>query len=69
MFQVKDCYNLQEPKECQSSMNSYCLSVTNAEENEVAVSPCVRSDGSVHLLVEKLNESSSYMFTITLKTK
>ena len=35
-------------------MNTYCLSVTSAEGNEIAMFPCVRSDGrSVHLLVEK----------------
>ena len=46
-------------------MNSYCLKVTNAEGNEVAMSLCVRSDDRhVHLLVEDLNESSSYNFTI-----
>ena len=46
-------------------MNSYCVKVTNAEGNKVAKSPCVRSDDRhVHLLVEELNESSSYNFTI-----
>ena len=46
-------------------MNSYCVTVTNAEGNEVAKSPCVRSDDRhVHLLVEELNESSAYNFTI-----
>ena len=46
-------------------MNSYCVRVTNAEGNKVAKSPCVRSDDShVNLLVEDLNESSSYNFTI-----
>ena len=51
-------------------MNSYCLNVTYAEGNEVAVSSCVRSeDGSVHLLAGYLKESSSYMFTITSKNK
>ena len=71
MSQLKHhCYNLQQPQECQSSMNSYCLNVTNAEGNEVAVSPCVRSeDGSVHLLVGNLNGSSSYRFTITSNNK
>ena len=46
-------------------MNSYCLKVTTAEGNEVAMSLCVRSDDThVHLLVEDLNENSSYNFTI-----
>ena len=46
-------------------MNSYCLKVTNAEGKKVATSLCVRSDDRhVHLLVEDLNESSSYNFTI-----
>ena len=46
-------------------MNAYSLIVTNAEGNEVAMSLCVSSDdGHVHLLVEDLNESSSYNFTI-----
>ena len=53
------------PQECQSSMNSYCLKVTNAEGNKVAMSLCVRSDDRhVHLLVADLSESSSYNFTI-----
>ena len=47
-------------------MNSYCLKLTNAEGNEVVMSLCVRSDDRhVHLLVEDLNESSAYKFTIT----
>ena len=46
-------------------MNSYCLKVTNAEGNEVAMSLRVRCDDRhVLLLVEDLNESSSYNFTI-----
>ena len=46
-------------------MNSYCLKVTNAEGNKVAMSFCARSDvRQVHLLVEDLNESSAYNFTI-----
>ena len=46
-------------------MNSYCLKVTNAEGNEVAMSLCAKSDvRQVHLLVEDLNESSAYNFTI-----
>ena len=46
-------------------MNSYCLKVTNAEGNKVAKSLCARSDvRQVHLLVEDLNESSAYNFTI-----
>ena len=45
-------------------MNSYCLKVTNAEGNKVAMSPCISDDRYVHLLVEDLNESSSYNFTI-----
>ena len=46
-------------------MNSYCFKVTNAEGNEVAMSLSVRSDERhVHLLVEDLNESSSYNFSI-----
>ena len=45
-------------------MNSYCLKVTNAEGIAVAMSPCISDDRHVHLLVEDLNESSSYKFTI-----
>ena len=46
-------------------MNYYCLEVTSAGRNEVAISPCVMSeDGHVRLLVENLTESSSYNFTI-----
>ena len=46
-------------------MNSYSIKVTNAEGNKVAMSLCVTSDdGHVHLLVEDLNESSAYNFTI-----
>ena len=46
-------------------MNTYCLSVTSAEGNEVAMFPCVRSDGrSVHLLVENLKQNTSYSLSI-----
>ena len=45
-------------------MNSYCLKVTNAEGNKVAMSPCRSDDTHVHLLVEDLNENLSYNFTI-----
>ena len=46
-------------------MNSYCVSVTSAVGNEVAMSPCVRSDDrSVHLLVENLMRNTSYSFSI-----
>ena len=46
-------------------MNSYCLKVTKAEGNKVVMSLSVRSnDRHVHLLVQELNESSSYNFTI-----
>ena len=45
-------------------MNSYCLKVTSAEGNEVAMSPCTSGDGHVHLLVEDLNENLSFNFTI-----
>ena len=59
-------FTLQEPQECQSSVNSCCLNVTSVEENDVAISHCTMSgDGPVTLLVGQLNESSSYKFTIT----
>ena len=45
-------------------MNSYCLKVTNADGIEVAMYPCISDDRHVHLLVDDLNESSSYNFTI-----
>ena len=55
----------QIPEECQSSVNSYLLTVTSADGNEVAVSPCVGCyDEFVTLLVENLNLSSFYNFTI-----
>ena len=49
---------------CHSSVNSYLLTVTNANGNEVAVSPCVECDNSVSLLVENLDLSLFYNFTI-----
>ena len=53
------------PQECQSSMNTYCLSVTSAEGSEVARSRCVRSsDGYIHVLVDKLVWNTSYNFSI-----
>ena len=46
-------------------MNSYRISVTSAEGNEVTVFSCVRSDGrSLHLLVENLMRNTSYSFSI-----
>ena len=45
-------------------MNSYSLKVTNAEGITVAMFSCISDDRHVHLLVEDLNESSSYNFTI-----
>ena len=46
-------------------MNTYCLSVTSTEVNEVAMFPCARSDGrSVHLLVENLRQSTLYSLSI-----
>ena len=45
-------------------MNSYCLKVTNAEGNEVAMSPCRSDDRHVHLVVEILIKNLSYNFTI-----
>ena len=46
-------------------MNSYRISVTSAEGNEVTIFPCVRSDGrSLHLLVENLMQNTSYSFSI-----
>ena len=43
-------------------MNSYCLTVTNADGNEVTASPCVGSDNE--FVIENLNMSSFYYFTI-----
>ena len=52
------------PQECQSSMNTYCLSVITAEGNEV-LSHCVRSDnGYINVLVENLVWNTSYNFSI-----
>ena len=46
-------------------MNSYHVSVTSAEGNEVTLFPCVRSDEkSVNLLVENLMRNTSYSFSI-----
>ena len=46
-------------------MNSYRVSVTCAEGNEVTIFPCVRSDQkSVNLLVENLMRNTSYSFSI-----
>ena len=46
-------------------MNSYRISVTSAEGNEVTIFPCIRADGrSVHLLVENLMRNTSYSFSI-----
>ena len=48
-------------------MNSYRISVTSAEGNEVEVTifPRVRSDGrSIHSLVENLMRNASYSFSI-----
>ena len=45
-------------------MNSYYLKVASADGNEVDVSACVGCDNSVILLVENLNLSSFYNFTI-----
>ena len=46
-------------------MNSYRVSVTSAEGNEVTIFPCVRSDQkSVNLLVEYLMRNTSYSFSI-----
>ena len=46
-------------------MNSYCISVTSAEGNEVAMFPCFRSDGrSVQLLEENLRQSTLHSFSI-----
>ena len=50
------------PQECQSSMNTYCLSVTSAK---VGMSSCVRSDdGYIHVLVENFVWNTSYNFSI-----
>ena len=55
-------YNV--PEECQSSMNTYCVSVITAEGNEV-LSLCVRSDdGYIHILVQNLVWNTSYNFSI-----
>ena len=46
-------------------MNSHFLKLTSADGNEVAVSPCVGCDkNSVNLLVDNLDGSSFYNFTI-----
>ena len=42
----------------------FCLKVTNGEGIAVVMSPCRSGDRHLHLLVEDLNESSSYNFTI-----
>ena len=53
------------PQECQSSMNTYCLSVTSAEGIEVARSRCVMSsDGYIHVLVDKVVWNTFYNFCI-----
>ena len=52
------------PEECESTMNTYCLSVIIAEGNEV-LSHCVRSDdGYIHVLVQNLVWNTSYNFSI-----
>ena len=38
--------------------------MTNAKGNKVAMSPCISDDGHVHLLVDDLNGSLPYNFTI-----
>ena len=46
-------------------MNLYCLNVTSAKGNEVAMPPCVRSDnGYVHVVVKNLVGTTSYNFSI-----
>ena len=52
--------------ECQSTMDSYCLTVISAEPNEDIMSSCVGSDNgpSINVSVENLNFSSLYNFTI-----
>ena len=52
------------PQECESTMNTYCLSVIIAEGNEV-LSRCVRSDdGYIHVLVQNMVWNTSYNFSI-----
>ena len=46
-------------------MNLYCLNVTSAKGNGVAMTPCVGSDnGYVRVVVENLVWSTSYNFSI-----
>ena len=49
-------------------MNTYCLKVTSAEGNELAISSCVRSDdGCIVILVDNLAWNTSYIFYIISK--
>ena len=54
------------PECCQSAMNSYCLTVTNTDGNEVTVtSPCVKcDDNSANLSVKTLNLNFFFNFII-----
>ena len=65
-FIQEGCCILQVHDECQSTTDSYCLTLTSAEPNEDIISSCVGSDNgsSINLSVENLKFSSFYNFTI-----